>query len=326
MVMPFSLSFLALAVWWVRRADAPAIVSPLSHLRPARLPARRHHGDQRLELADLHPVLPLPARLHGAGAVVHRPRPAARCWCCSASSPSACFAAHLALPHPPPWLIERLGDANAARARAAGPGWRPRRCSCSSCCPAPTVLTGLLVGARLRALPPLLARLQRAAAQLRPRGSVVRQRLGLHQHLRPVPLHRHPVRVRPVAADAAAGGAAAGHRPPARHVGGRADGAGLLGRVGAGRSSTCCRSACRDRCASAWRSSPCWPSRRRARRVDLDPARRGQHARLRLRGDRRHRHRVRVGPHEHDLQVLPRGLAPVCRRQRRGRGRAVARV
>lgn len=30
LVMPFSLSFLALSVWWVRRVDAPAIVSPLA--------------------------------------------------------------------------------------------------------------------------------------------------------------------------------------------------------------------------------------------------------------------------------------------------------
>ncbi|MBX3026374.1 glycosyltransferase family 39 protein [bacterium] len=144
LVMPFSLSFLALAVWWVRRSDAPAVISPLAtvvllgfllgaimvtngwssptyilffpFLLGCTALAQSSFGRGRVALLG---VLGLVA----AGLV----------------------AAKLAMPQPPPWLIEQVGDPLAARllpaalAGAAG-------LFVLVLLPAPTILTGLLVG------------------------------------------------------------------------------------------------------------------------------------------------------------------------------------
>ena len=143
MVMPFSLSFLALAVWWVRRSDAPAIVSPFAvfvllgfllgaimvtngwssptyilffpFLLGCTALAQSPIGRGRLVLLVL-------LGLVGVGLV----------------------ATQLLVPHPPAWVIERLGDANAARIV-------PMALTATAALfvfvllPGPTILTGLLV-------------------------------------------------------------------------------------------------------------------------------------------------------------------------------------
>lgn len=143
MVMPFSLSFLALAVWWVRRSDAPAIVSPFAvfvllgfllgaimvtngwssptyilffpFLLGCTALAQSPIGRGRLVLLVL-------LGLVGVGLV----------------------ATQLLVPHPPAWVIERLGDANAARVVSMALA-ATAALFVFVLLPGPTILTGLLV-------------------------------------------------------------------------------------------------------------------------------------------------------------------------------------
>ena len=187
----------------------------------------------------------------------------------------------------PQWLLARRAlrrDAAACtRTRcSASPGW-----PCSSPCPAPTLFT-----ARWSASPTccsaVLERLRGAAAQLRPEDQS-RRLLGLRQHLRPLPLHRHPVPVRALAAQPAGAGARAARRgaPLAMWV------------VGARPSSAagCCRCRPSPAAAAARRARLAAHRPRRARRAGVLrraaaaahvlAARRDDHALVRLRRHRR---------------------------------------
>ena len=147
LVMPFSLTFLALAVWWVRRARIAGADPRRSRLlRRCSASARRDHGHQRLELADLRAVLPVPARLLQPGA---RRRSGAAA---SSLLVLLALAGVTLLGAAPggarscrPGSLERLGR---RRRRSCCRGYcsAPRRADgLRRCSPAPLMLTGLLV-------------------------------------------------------------------------------------------------------------------------------------------------------------------------------------
>ena len=75
LVIPFSLSFLALAVWWVRRAELAVPLRSWVLFALIGVRARRDHGDERLELADVHPVLAVSRRHRAVVAPAGRARP-----------------------------------------------------------------------------------------------------------------------------------------------------------------------------------------------------------------------------------------------------------
>jgi YYY domain-containing protein len=144
LVMPFSLSFLALAVWWVRRGDAPAIVSSftifvlLGFLLGTIMVTNGWSSPTYILFFPF---------LVGCTALAHSHFGVARRLVMGllVVAAVAIVVAHTLVPHPPAWLIERIGDATAERlfpAALAG----AVALFVFLLLPGPTVLTGILVG------------------------------------------------------------------------------------------------------------------------------------------------------------------------------------